>query len=86
MSAHPDRTNDQSLIWYSLINTASIAYGRPPWFTRYAPNQPAFSVIITSVVADLPNMADQVGDQKVLEWGSIEGTRTKSGETWHDPA
>ena len=84
-------TRPKPLFVISLINAATIAFGTPPFFTRFAPQQPSFSTAIANVVLELPGLVDSVDStangEKVLEWGSMEpGVRIKSGETWHDRA
>ena len=84
-------------LWGSLINTATVAYGSPPAFPRFAPHQPAFSTVIANVVLELPNVLElessrtevlaQGKEHRPLEWGGTElGVRIPSGETWHDRA
>ncbi|ORY30327.1 NUDIX hydrolase domain-like protein [Naematelia encephala] len=73
-----------------LINTAAVAYGSPPSFERWAPQQPEFSTVIANVVLELPGVINSTaseGEAKVLEWGGTEaGVRIRSGETWHSLA
>ncbi|ORX33990.1 hypothetical protein BD324DRAFT_643669 [Kockovaella imperatae] len=78
-----------------LINTATLAYGTPPSFTRFAPGQLSSEQVIERVVAELPlalakesalSPEERTGLKALpLEWGNLEsGERVKSGETWHD--
>ncbi|WVQ83170.1 hypothetical protein IAT38_005308 [Cryptococcus sp. DSM 104549] len=67
------RTPIKGLTSDVLIHTATVAYGEPPSFGRFAPNQPAFSSAISNVVLELPGVIDQstIGS-RVLEWGGTE--------------
>lgn len=79
-----------------LINTAEIAFGSPPVFSRFAPQQPQFITVIARVVEELPGILEAEANQtdgsvreekRPLEWGSTEaGVRILSGETWHERA
>jgi hypothetical protein len=82
--------------FYSLMDTAIIAYGSPPLFGRFASHQPPFSTVISNVVLELPGILELESsrpasslnqEKRPLEWGGTEpGVRTLSGETWHERA
>lgn len=73
------RTPIKGLTSDVLVHAASVAYGSPPAFGRFAPNQPPFSSVISNVVLELPGVIDQSitasipGEPpRVLEWGGTE--------------
>ncbi|OWZ66418.1 hypothetical protein AYX14_02900 [Cryptococcus neoformans] len=84
------RTPIKGLTSDVLIHAASVAYGSPPAFGQFAPNQPPFSSAISNVVLELPCVTGQStaasipGElPKVLEWGSTEpGIRIISREQY----
>ncbi|WVO16634.1 hypothetical protein L204_104313 [Cryptococcus depauperatus] len=62
-----------------LIHAASVAYGSPPSFSHFAPNQPPFSSAISNVVLELPDVIDKSTSASMLEdshqtveWGGTE--------------
>lgn len=77
-----------------LINTATIAYGGPPSFGRFAAHQPPFSTTITNVVLELPGVIEQdrlallageVKQARPLEWGAADSDiRWRSGEVYEE--
>ncbi|WVQ75918.1 hypothetical protein IAR50_005553 [Cryptococcus sp. DSM 104548] len=83
------RTPIKGLTSDILIDTATVAFGTPPSFTRFASNQLPFSSVISDVVLKLPGVMDRSTGSKsentshVLEWvGTEVGQRIISGETW----
>ncbi|OXC70528.1 hypothetical protein AYX13_01003 [Cryptococcus neoformans] len=84
------RTPIKGLTSDVLIHAASVAYGSPPAFGQFAPNQPPFSSAISNVVLELPCVTGQStaasipGElPKVLEWGGTEpGIRIISREQY----
>ncbi|WVO23885.1 uncharacterized protein IAS62_005242 [Cryptococcus decagattii] len=84
------RTPIKGLTSDVLVHAASVAYGSPPAFGRFAPNQPPFSSVISNVVLELPSVIDQSitasvpGEPpRVLEWGGTgKDTRIISGEQY----
>ncbi|ADV24386.1 hypothetical protein I315_02992 [Cryptococcus gattii Ru294] len=84
------RTPIKGLTSDVLVHAASVAYGSPPAFGQFAPNQPPFSSAISNVVLELPGVIDQSitssvpGEPpRVLEWGGTEkGTRIISREQY----
>lgn len=78
----------------SLIQAATVAYGRPPTYDIYAKDQEPFTAILSTVVAELPGILEQdekdrlagrvqeKGEKKV-EWGAIDGgPGVRSAESW----
>ncbi|WWC86791.1 uncharacterized protein L201_001670 [Kwoniella dendrophila CBS 6074] len=66
-----------------LIQTAMVAYDKPTEYSRFALNQSPFSTLISNVVTDLPLHIDNpIINPGPVEWGSIDGERYKSSETW----
>lgn len=91
MSASPSLANIKTDPT-SLINTATIAYGRDPAFNHFATHQPPFTAAIASIVAGLPDalerdrLAELAGETKEvrpLEWGGVDpNVRWRSGEVY----
>lgn len=68
-----------------LVSAVSIAYGAEPAYGHRARGQLLPPAMIARVVAELPDaLKEPVSTEKrPIEWGRLDGTTIKSGETYY---